>query len=121
MKTARSCRALALVLLIFAGAMVFTTCASFTPYEESVLIEAGFSPVSTSMSAAYAALPAYKVLPIHGPNDADYAYRNEAKGLTYLGSKAEYQRYQELIQQKGAERIDRVNRQMNQDSLHGFR
>jgi len=91
------------------------------PYEQSVLVEAGFQPVlpeTISERDAYQALPANKVERTNAPGRQVYAYR--AKDATYVGGESEYKRYQDLIQKKGKERSDNLVMQMNQDALHGF-
>lgn len=122
MKTSRLVSALAAAALLLSPC--FSSCASVTPYKESVLVEAGFQPVmpqTVSERNAYAALPAYEVERTNAPGHPVYAYRNESKDVTYIGGDAEYQRYQQLLQKKGADRADRLAMQMNQDSLHMFR
>ena len=51
-------------LAIFAGSLALTSCQTAAPYEQSVLVEAGFQPVlpeTISERDAYQALPANKV------------------------------------------------------------
>ena len=113
----------ALLSLITAALLAFgfTGCESVTPYEESVLVDAGFHPAipeTLSERNAYTALPPYKVQHTDAPGHPVYAYYNKSKDVTYVGGDAEYKRYQQLIQERGKERSDRLNAQMNQDALH---
>jgi hypothetical protein len=108
-------------LAIFAGSLALTSCQTAAPYEQSVLVEAGFQPVlpeTISERDAYQALPANKVERTTAPGRSVYAYR--AKDATYIGGESEYKRYQDLLQKKGRERADNVAMQMNQDALHAL-
>ncbi len=112
-------RRLDLSFLALAALLTFASCASFTPYEESVAIDAGFRPASVDESL-YASVPPYRVQRVAVSGKEVFVYRDERRGVTYVGGLPEYQRYQELIQSRGAERMDRFTRQMNQEALHGF-
>lgn len=113
----------AAIPLFVAALLIFNSagCENITPYEESVLVDAGFHPVipeTVSERNAYTALPPYKVQRTDAPGHTVYAYHNKSKDVTYIGGEAEYKRYQQLIQERGKERSDRLNAQMNQDALH---
>lgn len=111
-------RRLDLSFLALAALLTFANCASITPYEQSVAIDAGFRPAA--VEEPYASVPPYHVQRVAVSGKEVFVYRDERRGVTYVGGLAEYQRYQELIQSRGAERMDRLTRQMNQETLHGF-
>lgn len=109
---------------LLAGLLALTGCGTAAaPYEQSVLVEAGFQPVlpeTITERKAYEALPANQIASTDAPGRKVYAYRNKSENVTYVGGEAEYKRYQDLLQSKGRERADNLAMQMNQDALHGF-
>jgi hypothetical protein len=114
-------RTLVLAFAAMWSTFSFTGCAAVNPYEESVVVDAGFHqviPETVSERNAYNALPPYQVQRTDAPGHTVYAYHNKSKDVTYIGGEAEYKRYQQLIQQRGKERSDQLTAQMNQDALH---
>lgn len=120
MKTIRllatSC--LALVCALLAG------CASLdASNQESLLTAAGFRtviPETPKQKELYAAAPSYKVQ--HGSVDGKifYAYKDEKKGVAYVGGPAEYQRYQQLAIQQRIARDYYDAAEMNRDAAYGW-
>lgn len=121
MKFPFSTRHMVAILVLPLLGLAVSGCESMTPYEQSVLVDAGFRavvPETVSERNAYAALTPNKVERTNAPGHPVYAYHNKSEDVTYVGGEAEYKRYQQLIQERGKERVDRLNAQINQDALH---
>jgi len=70
---------------------------------ESLLSAAGFrvrTPETPKQKEIYATLPAYKVERATVNGKVFYVYKDENKGVAYIGREAEYQRYQQLAVQQ---------------------
>ena len=70
---------------------------------ESLLTAAGFrvrTPETPKRKQIYATLPAYKVERATVNGKVFYVYKDEKKGVAYIGREAEYQRYQQLAVQQ---------------------
>src|SRR6266481_10064592 len=97
---------LIIVALFAAGSALFglTGCAGMgSSNTESLLSAAGFvvrTPQTDRQKQIYAALPAYKVERATVNGKAFYVYKDEKKGVAYIGREAEYQRYQQLAVQQ---------------------
>ena len=88
--------------------LLLTGCASLdAPNRESLLSAAGFmvrTPSTPKQHELYAAAPAYRIQRLSVRGKVLYAYKDEKKGVAYVGDEAAYQRYQGLaIQQRIAE------------------
>lgn len=111
-----------LVLTLFTAicGLLFTSCASMdAPNQTSMLSAAGFvarTPENGKQQELYDALPAYKVHRATVNGKVIYAYKDEKKGLAYVGNESAYQEYQKLaIQRKIASdnyRAAELNREM---------
>lgn len=98
--------------LLLAAAVAFiglSGCASMdAPDQEALLSAAGFRPLTPQTARQkdlFTAAPAYKVQ--RGTTQDGktfYAYKDEKKGVAYVGGEAEYQRYQQLAIQKSISR-----------------
>ena len=63
---------------------------------------AGFrlrTPETPKQKEIYASLPAYKVHRINVNGQTFYVYKDEAKGIAFVGREAEYQRYRQMAKQ----------------------
>ena len=96
-----------IVLALFAaGSALFglTGCAGMgSSNAESLLSAAGFrvrTPETPKQKEIYATLPAYKVERATVNGKVFYVYKDENKGVAYIGREAEYQRYQQLAVQQ---------------------
>jgi len=121
MKIPSAPRVLASCFVLSLLGFVVTGCENVPPYEESVLVDAGFHqviPETVSERNAYAALPPYKVERTNAPGRPVYAYHDKTKDVTYIGDDAQYKKYEQLLQERGKERVDRLNAQINQDAMH---
>ena len=95
-------------LVLLAGVFALAGCASTQPaLLGQTLASAGFrlrTPETPKQKEIYASLPAYKVHRINVNGQTFYVYKDEAKGIAFVGREAEYQRYRELaIQQRIAQ------------------
>ncbi len=99
-------------------------CASLdAANKEPLLAAAGFvvrTPETPKQQELYAAAPAYKVQRVVANGKVFYAYKDEAKGLAYVGGEAEYQRYQQLAIQQRIARDNYEAAQMNSDMAMGW-
>jgi hypothetical protein len=95
-----------------------TSCASMdASNQESLLTAAGFrikTPQTPKQQEVYAAAPAYKVHRATVDGKTFYAYKDEEKGVAYVGGEAEYQKYQQLAVQKKIAQDNYMAAQMNQ-------
>ena len=92
------------VISAMGAVVLLASCASTdTSDEKSLLSAAGFrtaTPQTAQQHQAYAALPSYKLERAVVDDKVLYVYKDEKKGLAYVGGEAEYQRYQQLAIQK---------------------
>ena len=89
---------------------------------ESLLTEAGFvahTPKTPKQKELYAAAPSYKVERITANGKTIYAYKDEKKGIAYVGDEAAYQHYKQLATRQSFDRsnyeADQMNQQMSTD------
>ena len=93
------------------------------PNKEALLSAAGFrvfTPQTPKQKELYAAAPSYKVQRANANGKIFYAYKDEAKGVAYIGGEAEYQRYQQLAVQKSIAQDNYMAAQMNQQMAWGW-
>jgi hypothetical protein len=99
-------------------------CASMdASNQESLLTAAGFrvrTPQTDRQRELYDAMPAYKVQHAVVKGKVFYAYKNEKKGVAYVGGEAEYQRYQQLAVQQQIARENYMAAEMNRDAAWGW-
>ncbi len=95
-----------------------SSCASMdASSQEALLSAAGFrvkTPQTPAQQQAYAAAESYKVIRASVEGKTFYAYKQEKKGIAYVGGEAEYQRYQQLAIQKKIAQENYMAAQMNQ-------
>jgi hypothetical protein len=121
MKTIMSlCLALSAVL-----AGVFTSgCASTgASSTEPMLSAAGFvsrTPENEKQRELYNTMPAYKVHRGIYKGKVIYAYKDEKKGIAYVGDEAAYQRYQQLAVERQIARDNYAAAEMNRDMAYGW-
>ena len=92
---------LIILALFAAGSALFAGMGSSNA--ESLLTAAGFrvrTPETPKRKQIYATLPAYKVERATVNGKVFYVYKDEKKGVAYIGREAEYQRYQQLAVQQ---------------------
>lgn len=91
--------------------------------KEATLSAAGFrvfTPQTARQQELYAAAPSYKVQRGNANGKTFYFYKDEAKGVAYVGGEAEYQRYQQISIQKSIARDNYMAAQMNQQTAFGW-
>src|SRR5215208_6360793 len=90
---------------------------------ESLLTTAGFrarTPENAQQQQIYATLPAYQVQRATIKGRVFYVFKDEKKGVAYVGREPEYQRYRELaVQQRLAEDYY-VAAEMNREAARGW-
>jgi len=106
------------------GVSFFTGCAEMgTSNTESLLSAAGFvsrTPEDGKQRQLYDGLPSYQLHRGTWKGKVIYAYKNEKKGLAYVGDETAYQRYQQLAVQQRIASEYRMAAQMNQDAAMGW-
>lgn len=103
-----------------AALSIFTGCAGMdASNQESLLSAAGFRvkvPETPRQKELYAAAPPYQVQRAFVDGKVFYAYKDEKKGVAYIGGEPEYQQYQLLAQRQRIARdmyqAAEMNRQM---------
>jgi hypothetical protein len=99
-------------------------CASIdAANKEPLLSAAGFvarTPATPKQKELYTSAPPYKVERVHVNGKVFYAYKDEAKGVAYVGGEAEYQRYQQLAIQQRIARDNYEAAEMNRDMAMGW-
>ena len=115
----------ALLLTTFCALFGLSSCASLdAPNQEAMLSASGFrvwTPESAKQRELYTAAPAYKVQRGTAQNGKIfYAYKDEKKGVAYVGGEAEYQRYQQLAIQKNISDNYYQASVMNQQTAYGW-
>ena len=105
-------------LLVLCCMLGLSGCASMdSSNQESLLTAAGFrikTPQTPAQLQCYAEAPAYKVQRATVDGKTFYAYKDEKKGVAYVGGDAEYQKYQQLSLQKEIAQDNIMAAQMNQ-------
>lgn len=105
-------------LLAVCCALGLASCASMdSSSQEQLLTAAGFrvkTPTTPAQLAAYAEAPAYKVHRATVQGKTFYAYKDEKKGVAYVGGEAEYKQYQQLALQKQVAEDNVMAAQMNE-------
>jgi hypothetical protein len=105
-------------LLAFAGC-----AATERANQESLLIAAGFherTPQTPKQQELYAAAPSYKMLRATVKRKIFYAYKDEAKGVAYVGGPDEYQRYTELAIRQRIAQDAYMAAEMNREAAWGW-
>src|SRR4051812_9727719 len=100
MKTAKSLSILGCLLGLLLPLLTFSGCASLdAPNQASLLTAAGFRtriPETPKQKELYGAAEPYKLLSFSVKGKILYAYKDEKKGVAYIGGEAEHSRYQQL-------------------------
>jgi len=114
-----------LASLLAAGVLsFFAGCASLdASNQESLLSAAGFkvrTPETPKQKELFAAAPSYKVEQIVFNGKTFYAYKQEKKGIAYIGGEAEYQKYQQLAIEQRIARDNYQAAQMQRDAAIGW-
>ena len=99
-------------------------CASLdASNQESLLSAAGFrvrTPETPKQHQLFDAAPSYKVQRVTYNGKTFYAYKNEKKGVAYIGGDAEYQKYHELAVQQRIARDNYEAAEMQRDAAMGW-
>ena len=115
---------LALASLALLCGMSFSGCASMgASSTEPLLSAAGFvsrTPENAKQQELYNQLPPYKVHRANYKGQVIYAYKDEAKGIAYVGNEQAYQRYQQLAVQRQIARDNYAAAEMNRDMAYGW-
>jgi hypothetical protein len=111
-------------LVALGGAFTLANCASANAAsKEATLSAAGFrvfTPQTARQQELYAGAPSYKVQRGNANGKVFYFYKDEDKGVAYVGGEAEYQRYQQISIQKRIAQDNYMAAQMNQQSAYGW-
>jgi hypothetical protein len=104
--------------------LLFPGCASMdASNEESLLSAAGFvsrTPETAKQRELYAAAPAYKVQRGSMNGKVFYAYKDEKKGLAWVGDEAAYQRYEQLAVRQQIARDNYAAAEMSRQASYGW-
>ncbi len=112
-------------LVIACGVLLgFSGCASLdAANQESLLIAAGFrerTPETPTQKELFAAAPPYEVRRATVEGRSFYAYKDEKKGVAYVGGDTEYQKYQRLAIEQRIARQNYEAAEMNRDAARGW-
>lgn len=120
----RSLVRLGLGLAFVITLIAFNGCASLdASNQRSLLAAAGFrarTPETAKQRELYAAAPAYKVQRVAVEGRVFYAYKDEKAGVAYVGSEADYQRYQQLAIQQQIATAHYQAAEMNRTAAMGW-
>lgn len=109
---------------VLTGSLFLSGCASTgASSTEPLLSAAGFTsrtPETARQQEIYAQLPPYKVHRGEYKGKIMYAYKDEKKGVAYVGDEAAYQRYQKLAVERRIARDNYEAAQMNRDLANGW-
>lgn len=114
-----------IVLCMGAAALLgLAGCASMdAANQESLLTAAGFkvrTPQTPKQKELYANAESYKLLHLSVKGKTLYAYKDERKGVAYVGGEAEYQRYHQLAVQQRIARDYYEAAEMNREAAFGW-
>jgi len=111
-------------LVVAASSLLLTHCASMgASSTEPLLSAAGFvsrTPENPKQQELYNQLPPYQLHRATYKGQLIYAYKNEKKGLAYVGNEAAYQRYQQLATQQRIANDYRMAAEMNREAAYGW-
>jgi len=106
------------------GGLFTSGCASMgASTTEPLLSAAGFisrTPQNAKQQELYNQLPPYKVHRATYKGKVMYAYKDEKKGLAYIGDEAAYQRYQKLAVERRIARDNYEAAEMNRQMAWGW-
>lgn len=104
--------------------LFFTGCAGLdASNQESLLSAAGFqvrTPETPKQKELFAAAESYKVKRVTYNGKTFYAYKQEKKGIAYIGGEKEYQKYHELAIQQRIARDNYEAAEMQRDAAMGW-
>ena len=111
-------------LALLACVLAISSCASMgSSSTEPLLSAAGFvsrTPENPKQQELYNQLPSYQLHRANNKGQVIYAYKDEKKGLAYVGNEAAYQRYQQLATQQRIANDYRTAAEMNRDASYGW-
>ncbi len=96
---------------------------SGTSNKESLLLAAGFrerTPQTDKQKKIYASLPDEKIQRATVNGKVFYAYKDEDKGVAYVGGENEYQRYHQLATEQRIARENYEAAEMNREMAWGW-
>lgn len=123
MKTRSAAGIIACILTLCSPGMIISCASMNASSKEATLSAAGFrvfTPQTAKQQELYAAAPSYKVQRGNANGKTFYFYKDEDKGVAYVGGEAEYQRYQQISIQKSIARDNYMAAQMNQQTAFGW-
>lgn len=115
-----------LILAFFVALLpaLLTQCASMSASSTEPLLSAsGFrvvTPETEKQKTIYAELPPYKLQRGSYQGKVFYAYKDEKKGVAYVGGETEYQAYQRLSTQRAIARDQYMAAEMNASMSYRF-
>ncbi len=120
----KSITSLCLLLSALIAGLFKSGCASVSASNtEPLLSAAGFAsrtPENAKQHELYNQLPPYKLERGEYKGKLMYAYKDEAKGVAYVGDEAAYQRYQKLAVERNIARENYEAARMNRDFAYGW-
>jgi hypothetical protein len=123
MKTSKSISPI-LAAIIAVSAFALGGCATAERTNTmSLLTAAGFRervPETPKQKEIYNNAESYKMLHAVVKGKTFYAYKDEAKGVAYIGGPAEYQKYKELAIQQRIAQDNYMAAEMNRDAAMGW-
>jgi len=120
----RTFASLIATIAVLAGSLLLSSCASTgASNTEPLLSAAGFAsktPQNGKQQELYNQLAPYKLQRGEYKGKVMYAYKDEAKGVAYVGDEAAYQRYQKLAVERRIAQENYQAAQMNRDLAYGW-
>jgi hypothetical protein len=120
----KSIRSLCFLISVLLAAIFTSGCASMSASStEPLLSAAGFvsrTPQNAQQQELYNAMPAYKVHRGSYKGKIIYAYKDEKKGVAYVGDESAYQRYQKLAVERQIARDQYAAAEMNRNMAYGW-
>ena len=111
---------LALASMVISAGLI--SCASWdASSQEQLLSAAGFrikTPETDEQVSIYQAMEPYKLLRGELDDAPLFVYKQEKKGIVYVGRDPEYQRYSQLALQRNLAQQDYMAAQMNQSMAY---
>lgn len=124
MKIAPTPSTLVALCAALCGLFGLVGCASIDAANTEPLLSAtGFvarTPETPKQKELYAAAPANKLQRVAVDGKVFYAYKDEKKGVAYVGNEADYQRYQQLAIQQRIARDNYQAAEMNRSMAWGW-
>jgi hypothetical protein len=124
MNTKQTNSVLIAAIAAFSAILGFGGCASTPPASaEQTLLSAGFrirTPSTPRQKEIFATLPAYQVHKLTAKGQTYYVYKDQGKGVAFVGREAEYQRYRQFVRRDNAAAGDDRAMEMEQATAESW-